>query len=81
MAVVCLCAAFHGALAIYLDRYLNLPPARLPRDENAAGRIDGWLSNPERTQPVIGSRATSRLQSQTAPTGRDPTSVPCAADQ
>src|SRR5260370_40158188 len=23
-------AAFHGALAVYLDRYLNLPPALLP---------------------------------------------------
>jgi len=28
--VLCLRAAFHGALAVYLDRYLNVPPARLP---------------------------------------------------
>jgi hypothetical protein len=27
---LCLRAAFHGALAVYLDRYLNVPPARLP---------------------------------------------------
>src|SRR6266568_4658861 len=28
--VLCLRAAVHGALAVYLDRYLNVPPARLP---------------------------------------------------
>jgi nitrite reductase/ring-hydroxylating ferredoxin subunit len=27
---LCLRAVFHGALAVYLDRYLNVPPARLP---------------------------------------------------
>jgi nitrite reductase/ring-hydroxylating ferredoxin subunit len=27
-------AAVHGALAVYLNRYLNVPPARLPRDED-----------------------------------------------
>jgi nitrite reductase/ring-hydroxylating ferredoxin subunit len=27
----CLRAVVHGALAVYLDRYLNVPPARLPR--------------------------------------------------
>jgi nitrite reductase/ring-hydroxylating ferredoxin subunit len=27
---LCLRAAFHAALAVYLDRYLNVPPARLP---------------------------------------------------
>lgn len=27
---LCLRAAVHGALAVYLDRYLNVPPARLP---------------------------------------------------
>ncbi len=27
---LCVRAAFHGALAVYLDRYLNVPPARLP---------------------------------------------------
>jgi len=27
---LCLRAAFHGALAVYLDRYLNVPPAHLP---------------------------------------------------
>jgi nitrite reductase/ring-hydroxylating ferredoxin subunit len=33
---LCLRAALHGALAVYLDRYLNVPPARLP-DGDAAG--------------------------------------------
>ena len=28
----CLRAAIHGALAVYLNRYLNVPPARLPRE-------------------------------------------------
>jgi hypothetical protein len=27
---LCLRAVIHGALAVYLDRYLNVPPARLP---------------------------------------------------
>jgi hypothetical protein len=33
---LCLRAALHGALAVYLDRYLNVPPARLPRGANPA---------------------------------------------
>src|SRR5205085_2714938 len=33
---LCLRAAVHGALAVYLDRYLNVPPARLPRADDAA---------------------------------------------
>jgi nitrite reductase/ring-hydroxylating ferredoxin subunit len=33
----CLRAAIHGALAVYLNRYLNVPPARLPRDECPTG--------------------------------------------
>jgi hypothetical protein len=33
--VLCLRAAFHGALAVYLDRYLNVPPARLTMPEPA----------------------------------------------
>jgi nitrite reductase/ring-hydroxylating ferredoxin subunit len=32
---LCLRAAIHGALAVYLDRYLNVPPARLPRVDEA----------------------------------------------
>jgi nitrite reductase/ring-hydroxylating ferredoxin subunit len=32
----CLRAAIHGALAVYLNRYLNVPPARLPRADDAA---------------------------------------------
>jgi hypothetical protein len=31
--VLCVRAAFHGALAVYLNRYLNVPPARLPRGD------------------------------------------------
>jgi nitrite reductase/ring-hydroxylating ferredoxin subunit len=30
-------AALHAALAVYLDRYLNVPPARLPRGDDDAG--------------------------------------------
>jgi hypothetical protein len=32
-------AVFHGAISVYLDRFLNVPPARLPRlEEGAPGR-------------------------------------------
>jgi nitrite reductase/ring-hydroxylating ferredoxin subunit len=34
--VLCLRAVLHGALAVYLNRYLNVPPARLPRDDDLA---------------------------------------------
>ena len=34
---LCLRAAIHGALAVYLDRYLNVPPARLPRGDDVPG--------------------------------------------
>ena len=33
---LCLRAAIHGALAVYLDRYLNVPPARLPGAEDVS---------------------------------------------
>jgi hypothetical protein len=33
----CLRAGLQGALAVYLNRYLNVPPARLPRDEDLSG--------------------------------------------
>jgi nitrite reductase/ring-hydroxylating ferredoxin subunit len=32
---LCLRAALHGALAVYLDRYLNVPPARLPTGDDS----------------------------------------------
>jgi nitrite reductase/ring-hydroxylating ferredoxin subunit len=31
-------AAFHGAISVYMDRYLNVPPARLPGER---GTLDG----------------------------------------
>ncbi len=31
---LCLRAAIHGALAVYLNRYLNVPPARLPAGDD-----------------------------------------------
>jgi nitrite reductase/ring-hydroxylating ferredoxin subunit len=31
-------AVLQGALAVYLNRYLNVPPARLPRDEDLRGQ-------------------------------------------
>jgi hypothetical protein len=34
---LCFRAALHAALAVYLDRYLNVPPARLPRGDDEAG--------------------------------------------
>ena len=34
--LLCLRAALHGALAVYLNRYLNVPPARLPQGEEPA---------------------------------------------
>jgi nitrite reductase/ring-hydroxylating ferredoxin subunit len=38
---LCLRAAIHGALAVYLARYLNVPPARLPRgDERAMSPVE-----------------------------------------
>jgi nitrite reductase/ring-hydroxylating ferredoxin subunit len=40
---LCLRAAIHGALAVYLDRYLNVPPARLPPAETASGRTPAEL--------------------------------------
>jgi nitrite reductase/ring-hydroxylating ferredoxin subunit len=33
--ILCLRAALHGALAVYLDRYLNVPPARLPSGDDS----------------------------------------------
>jgi hypothetical protein len=33
---LCLRAALHGALAIYFNRYLNIPPARLPPSDEPA---------------------------------------------
>jgi nitrite reductase/ring-hydroxylating ferredoxin subunit len=34
---------FHGAISVYLDRFLNVPPARLPEDRDLSGqaRADG----------------------------------------
>jgi hypothetical protein len=38
---LCLRAAIHGALAVYLARYLNVPPARLPRgDERSLPAVE-----------------------------------------
>jgi hypothetical protein len=52
---LCLRAAVHGALAVYLDRYLNVPPARAPRVEDAAMPADlgrAFLEACERRQQV-----------------------------
>ena len=42
---VCLRAALHGALAVYPDRYLNIPPARLPSED------DHVISTPAELRP------------------------------
>ncbi len=36
---LCVRAALHGALAVYLNRYLNVPPARLPRADDQAASL------------------------------------------
>jgi hypothetical protein len=36
---------FHGAMRVYLNRFLNVPPARLPRPDN--GALDDLPSDPE----------------------------------
>ena len=59
-------AAIHGALAVYLNRYLNVPPARLPRDEEPAGQAladvrRAFLDACDRQQQVEeAARLTSR---------------------
>jgi hypothetical protein len=53
---LCLRAVFHGALAVYLDRYLNVPPARLPAadatDLTAAQLRRAFLDACDRQQQV-----------------------------
>ena len=34
---------FHGAMRVYLDRFLNIPPARLPSEKGKTGKADGSL--------------------------------------
>jgi nitrite reductase/ring-hydroxylating ferredoxin subunit len=59
---LCLRAALHGALAVYLDRYLNVPPARLPsRDQRALSAAElrrAFLDACDRQQQVA---ETARL--------------------
>jgi nitrite reductase/ring-hydroxylating ferredoxin subunit len=56
METLCLRAAFHGALAVYLDRYLNVPPARLPagdpRGRTAAELRRAFLDTCDRQHQV-----------------------------
>ncbi len=54
---LCLRAAIHGALAVYLDRYLNVPPARLPSADGASAMApveirDAFLDTLDRQQQV-----------------------------
>jgi hypothetical protein len=51
---LCLRAAVHGALAVYLDRYLNVPPARAPQVDAAMPADLGraFLEACERRQQV-----------------------------
>jgi len=62
----CLRAAIHGALAVYLNRYLNVPPARLRQDEDSTVQASAelrraFLEACDRQQPVEeAARLTSR---------------------
>jgi hypothetical protein len=73
---LCLRAAIHGALAVYLDRYLNVPPARLPRTDAAArlGEAElrrAFLDACDRQQQIAeaGRLAAQHLAAGHAPAG------------
>ncbi|MBM3265259.1 MAG: Rieske 2Fe-2S domain-containing protein [candidate division Zixibacteria bacterium] len=55
---------FHGAMAVYLDRFLNIPPARLPGER---GPVDG----PEDAQTLLDTYLeTLNTQQQVEPAAR-----------
>jgi len=71
---LCLRAAIHGALAVYVDRYLNVPPARLPRGDGAgrlaaAGLRRAFLDACDRQQQVA---EAARLAAQHLADGHAP---------
>jgi len=43
-------AIFHGAIAVYMDRFLNVPPARLPGESGELGRLP---SSPEELREAL----------------------------
>ena len=45
-------AVFHGAMAVYLARYLNVPPARLPGEDSEDG-LDDLPSQPMALQAAL----------------------------
>ena len=60
---------FHGAMTVYLDRYLNIPPARLPGEDG--DRLDDLPRDPveiryalleafDRQRPVSAARLVAR---------------------
>lgn len=59
---------FHGAISVYLDRFLNVPPARLPGERECAGEprdpealLDRFLTALDRQQSVeAAARAVAR---------------------
>jgi nitrite reductase/ring-hydroxylating ferredoxin subunit len=70
---LCLRAAIHGALAVYLNRYLNVPPARLPpSDEHALPPVElrrAFLDAYDRQQQVA---EAARLAASHLAAGRPP---------
>lgn len=69
---------YHGALRIYLDRFLNVPPARLPSTTGATAKGDGeavltqYLDPLNRQQPVDGA---GRLVCDDVAAGHDTTEL------
>ena len=58
-------AVFHGAMAVYLARYLNVPPARLPGENGEAGwticQRNQWrCRRPCSTASTAGTRSSWR---------------------
>jgi nitrite reductase/ring-hydroxylating ferredoxin subunit len=44
-------SVFHGAMALYLTRYLNVPPARIPGDEGE--QLDDLPADPQRLRTAL----------------------------
>jgi nitrite reductase/ring-hydroxylating ferredoxin subunit len=72
-------AAIHGSLAIYHNRFLNVPPARLPRDQDLTGSAEttadlrgAFLDICDRQQQV---EAAARLASRYLTIGRHATDL------
>ena len=50
-------AVLHGAMALYLTRYLNVPPARIPGEDGE--QLDDYLPTGRRSGPPCSTRSTA----------------------